>query len=642
MTLEDSWQRKRTFTAVFYAIDKQGPELVLGLPGLKQLSIVVDYGKSSWRYGFESSSFELNSAKEFSKALAEGAPLYAVMAKPIAPSHERQSVRVDALREGVDPNTGETLTVPEEFVEFQDQFSKELAKGLATHKDCDHAIDIENNEPPYGPLYNLSNTELVTLRDYLDDALAKGWIRHSVSPAGAPVMFVPKKDGSLRLCVDYRGLNKITRKNRHPLPLITQVLDQLSGSAYFTKLDLKDAYHRIRIREGDEWKTAFRTRYGHFEYMVMPFGLANAPATFQAYINKALAGIVDVSCVVYLDDILIFSKDRTTHVNHVKEVLRRLRKFDLYANLKKCEFFVQKVEYLGFIVSVDGIEMDSRRVDTIRDWPELKSFKDIQIFLGFANFYRRFIHRYSQITIPLTDMLRGMQADVKKGPFIPTDDATAAFRRLKDAFQSAPILVHFDPELLIRLETDASDFGVAGIISQLQSNNQWHPVAFYSRKMIPAERNYETHDQELLAIVMCFKHWRHYLEGSLHPIEILTDHNNLKGFMNVQVLSGRQARWAMKIAAFDFVIKHRAGNLNPADAPSRRPDYQSINTEVTRLLPTLQKKLSMIDSLSANVTPRVRALCAAVSRGLCSNNASSGTEPLENLEDETSRSTSPL
>ena len=233
---------------------------------------------------------------------------------------------------------------------------------------------MDGKDPPYGPLYNLSNTELKVLREYLDDALAKGWIRHSVSPAGAPILFVPKKDGGLRLCVDYQGLNQVTIKNRHPLPLISETLDRLSGAKVFSKLDLKDAYHCIRICKGDEWKTAFRTQYGHFEYMVMPFGLANAPATFQAYINKALAGLVDIFCVVYLDDILIYSKSIDDHKEHVMQILERLRTFQLYANPKKCEFSTTKVEFLGFIILTDGISMDPRRVEAIRDWPVPKSF----------------------------------------------------------------------------------------------------------------------------------------------------------------------------------------------------------------------------------------------------------------------------
>jgi len=281
----------------------------------------------------------------------------------------------------------------------------------------EHAIELEGGEPPYGPIYHLSEKELKVLREYLEDSLKKGWIRHSTSPAGAPILFVPKKDKELRLCVDYRGLNKLTIKNRYPLPLICEILDRLAGAKVYTKLDLKDAYHRIRIRRGDEWKTAFRTRYGHFEYQVLPFGLANAPATFQAYINLALAGYLDDFCVVYLDDILIYSKSEKEHRYHVSKVLERLRRYKLYAKLSKCQFAVATVEFLGFVLSPEGIAMEKSRVETVEDWPQPKTFRELQVFLGFANFYRRFIRNYSRIAAPLTNLLKGSQSGRKTGPF---------------------------------------------------------------------------------------------------------------------------------------------------------------------------------------------------------------------------------
>ena len=265
-------------------------------------------------------------------------------------------------------------------------------------------------------MYNLSVKELAVLKDYLETAEANGWIRRSASEAGAPILFVPKKDGSLRLCVDYRGLNEVTIKNRHPLPLISETLDRLGQATVFSKLDLKDAYHRIPIKRGDKWKTAFCTRYGHYEYLVMPFGLTNAPTTFQAYINRALAGLVDVTCVVYLDDILIYSNSREEHVRHVCKVLARLHKFALYGSIKKCEFFTQEVEFLGFIVSTAGVAMDPRRVSAVADWPTPKTFHDVQSFLGFANFYRRFIKHYSKVVSPLTALMKGSKNGRKAGP----------------------------------------------------------------------------------------------------------------------------------------------------------------------------------------------------------------------------------
>ena len=606
--LRDSWAREKRSQHVFYAIDKDGPPIVLGLPALTDEKIKMDMADRTWRFGVDEHAHELLSPDKFASSLKGERAVYALIISTVGnpPSQPRVGA---AGAEGLHiKGAAATPALPKQLEEYSDVFSTEEAGKLPSHEGRDHAIET-TAEPPFGPLYNLSNTELAALRSYLDDALAKGWIQHSTSPAGAPILFVPKKDGGLRLCVDYRGLNKVTVKNRHPLPLISETLDRLNGAKHFTKLDLKDAYHRIRIRKGDEWKTAFRTRYGHFEYMVMPFGLTNAPATFQAYINKSLIGLIDHFCVVYLDDILIYSDSISEHIDHVKQVLKRLRQASLFVSLKKCEFFTTEVEFLGFIVSIDGVTMDQRRVTAIQDWPKPKSFHDVQVFLGFVNFYRRFIHHYSQIAGPLTGLLKGSEKGKKSGPFEWPDDAEDAFDKLRHAFTVAPLLRHFDLQLPIRIETDASEYALAGILTQLQDfNKQWHPVAFHSRKMIDAERNYETHDQELLAIVTMFKHWRHYLEGANHPVEVLTDHNNLKYFMGQPSLNGRQARWAMKLSSFDFFISHRSGKTNPADAPSRRPDYKDENQTINKLLPTLQQKLATISSLA---NPILTAVCAA-------------------------------
>ena len=576
----DSWGQEREVEHTFYALDMDGPPILLGLPALAPDNIHVEFGTRQWRWGIASEAFSIESAEDFVKSINNQPAVYAVVTS-IVPLE----------------NTVETTSVPIEVADYADIFDNANASKLPMFKSGDHAIET-SSDPPYGPIYNLSANELKILREYLDDALAKGWIKHSTSPAGSPILFVPKKDGGLRLCVDYRGLNKVTIKNRHPLPLITEILDRLSGAKVFSKLDLKDAYHRLRIREGDEWKTAFRTRYGHFEYMVMPFGLANAPATFQAYINRALTGFVDFFCVVYLDDILIYSDSMEKHWDHVRQILERLRKFELFANLKKCRFCTTEVEFLGFIVSTEGVKMDPARVATIADWPPPQdNYREVQVFLGFANFYRRFIHRYSRIAGPLTDLLKGSKGGKKPGPLVMTDAATKAFYQLRDAFLGAPILRHFEPALKIRVETDASGFALAGILSQLFEDQKWHPIAFWSRKMMPAEQNYETHDQELLAIVMAFKQWRHYVEGAANPVEVLTDHNNLKGFMNVKSLNGRQARWAMKLAPYDFTISHRSGKSNPADAPSRRPDYEAEKQVMNTLLPTLQQKLATVNAV---------------------------------------------
>jgi hypothetical protein len=481
----------------------------------------------------------------------------------------------------------ETTSLPPEYSDFADVASEDDSKELAAHSRNDLAINVAEGEvPPYQPLYGLSEAELVVLRKYLAEFMQRGWIRRSKSPAGAPILFAKKKDGSLRLCVDYRGLNKVTVKNRHPLPLIAESLERLAQAKIYTKLDIRDAYHRIRIKEGDEWKTAFRTRYGHFEYMVMPFGLTNAPAQFQAYMNEALAGLVDVTCIVYLDDILIFSNSKEEHTEHVREVLDRLRKAKLYVKLSKCEWNTDRTEYLGYVVTPEGVSINPERVKTIQDWPLLTSVRDIRVFVGFMNYYRRFIEGFSRIVLPLTSLTKKEPGQARGGPAMRreesvtlklSEEAKRAFQNLKDSFLKIPILAHFEREKETRLEVDASGGAISGILSQnspeLDGKAQWRPVDFFSRKLIQAEYNYDTHDQELLAIVSSVKHWRHYLQG-IH-FDILTDHMNLKWFMDTKSLNHRQVRSYLVLSQYDFTLTHRPGITNPADGPSRRPDYMA-------------------------------------------------------------------
>ncbi len=302
------------------------------------------------------------------------------------------------------------LDVPPDYADLLDVFSKEKANELPAHGLQDHSIELDGGQPPWGPLYNLNCAELATLRDYIAENLDKGFIQRSTSSAGAPVLFVKKKDGSLRLCVDYRGLNKVSKKNRYPLPLISEALDRLGSAKIYTKLDIRSAYNLIRIKEDDEWKTAFRTCYSHFEYKVMPFGLANAPATFQSYINDALRQNLDLFCIAYLDDIIIYSEDDEEHTQHVRWVLTQLLKHGLYVKLEKCQFNTHEVNFVGYKISPAGISMEPSRVQAILDWPEPASFKDIQVFIGFANFYRRFICSFSAIAAPLTNMLKGRES----------------------------------------------------------------------------------------------------------------------------------------------------------------------------------------------------------------------------------------
>lgn len=579
----DSARKLRTFDIMFHIIDIAPTQYqaILGQPWLGQADPDILLSTGRWRWRHQDPKTMVEKPTKFLYSMKDN-PVLLVMYKP----------EIGSVTEPV---------LPRQYEAWTNVFSEEGAAQLPGEAVTHEIPTMEGKMPPWGPLYSLSQHELKTLREYLDKMLQRGWIRPSQSSAGAPVLFVRKPDGSLRLCVDYRGLNAITVKNRYPLPRIDELMDRLVNAQYFTKLDLRDAYHRIRIKRGDEWKTAFRTRYGHFEYMVMPFGLTNAPATFQSYINTAMEGILDDFCVVYLDDILIYSSTEEEHERHVKEVLERLRNHNLYAKLSKCEFHRTEVKFLGFIVGRGGVRIDPERSRTVTDWPEPKTYHDVQVFLGFTNYFRQFIPQYARITQPLTNLLKGMVRGRKKGPFEFPEKAREAFKEIKAMFTQPPVLRHFDPERPILLITGASGYAIAGILAQLEiektparrERKRWRPVAFYSRQLHGAEQRYEVHDQELLAIVECFKEWRHYLEGSPHSIRVQTDHNNLRYFFKTKVLNQRQARWAELLAAYDFEIEYRPGRYNPADAPSRRQDYESGDKEHNvGLLPTLQKKLS--------------------------------------------------
>src|SRR3954447_5775091 len=456
--------------------------------------------------------------------------------------------------------------VPREYHDLSKMFSKSEADKLPPHGPYDHKIPLkEGFVPPFGPLYGLSKNELETLHKWLEDNLNRGLIRASSSPAGAPILFVKKKDGTLRLCVDYRGLNEGTIKNRYPLPLIKETLNMLCQAKYYTTLDVRDAYGLVRIAEEDVWKTAFRTRWGLFETLIMPFGLTNAPADFQRYINNALRPFLDHFCTAYLDDVLVFSNTLSEHKRHVRQVLEALEAFGLRLKPEKCLFHKTSVAYLGYIVSRDGIAIDLGKVRAVREWTPCKDLHDVRAFLGFANFYRRFIRGYSGIVRPLTALT---QKGVK---FKWSEECQGAFDELKEAFTTAPVLAHFNPDAEILVETDASDFVSAGVLSQRGKDGVWHPVAFFSKKHIAAECNYEIYDKELMAIVRCFEEWRAQLESAPHPIQVLTDHKNLEYFMTSKLLNRRQARWSEFLSRFDFKIKFRPGKLNTkADALTRR------------------------------------------------------------------------
>jgi hypothetical protein len=490
------------------------------------------------------------------------------------------------LKEG--EKTFEEL-VPEEFRNFADVFSKEASERMPIRKEYDHTIDIEpGKDPGYSKIYPVSPNEQYAVDEYLEENLAKGYIRPSHSNTAAPTFFVKKKDGKLRFVVDYRKLNAITKKDRYPLPLTTHLLDKLTNSKVFTTLDLRWGYNNIRLREGDETKAAFVTNRGLYEPLVMTFGLCNAPATFQRMMNDLFKDLINVCVVIYLDDIMIFSNNRKEHISQVREVLKRLRNNDLFCKPEKCKFFQEQLEYLGFIIGHNYLTMDKGKVTAVTEWPTPKKVKDIQSFLGFANFYRRFIQDFSGMAKPITKLLRKTQK------WNWGEEQDQAFTAIKEAFTKSPILAMPNMNEPFIIECDASDFATGGILSQKGNDGRIHPIAFRSSAMNSAERNYEIFDKELLSIIRALEDWRHYLEGAEHPITILSDHQNLLYFSTARQLSRRQARWSIFLTRFNYKIEHRPGRLGgKPDRLSRRTDHKpeegKDNSETMVLKPEVFK-----------------------------------------------------
>ncbi|GBG83937.1 hypothetical protein CBR_g37809 [Chara braunii] len=401
--------------------------------------------------------------------------------------------------------------------------------------------------------------ELDELRRQLKELVEKGWIRPSVSPYGSPVLFVPKKkEGTLRMCIDYRGLNAITVKNREPLPGIDDLLDRVQGCRYFSKIDLKSGYHQIAIRPQDQHKTAFQTRYGLYEFVVMPFGLCNAPGTFEHAMNQIFHNYLDKFVIVYLDDILIFSKTVKEHVAHLDKVLSLLRQHKFKINGEKCEFGRTRVLYLGHEISAERLELDDAKVASIRDWPSPRSVTEMRSFLGMTGYYRNFVKNYSIVVAPLTDLTR------LDTPWEWTGRCEAAFRHLKHALMHHEVLKLPDPDKPFVVTTDASQYGIGAVLAQ-QEGKKLRSVEYTSKKM-------STYEKELYAIYKALTHWRHYLLGRFFYVR--TDHQTLKWMKTQPVLSDALNRWIEVIEQYDFEPQYIKGEYNKVvDALSRRPDF---------------------------------------------------------------------
>nr|KYP35801.1 Retrovirus-related Pol polyprotein from transposon 17.6 [Cajanus cajan] len=411
---------------------------------------------------------------------------------------------------------------------------------LPPTREVEFSIDLV---PGTGPIsiapYKMSPVELVELKKQIEELLEKGFVRPSVSPWGAPVLLVKKKDGSMRLCVDYRQLNKVTIKNKYPLPRIDDLMDHLVGASVFSKIDLRSGYHQIRVKGEDVPKTTFRTRYGHYEYLVMPFGVTNAPTIFMDYMNQIFHLYLDKFVVVFIDDILVYSKNKEEHEEHLKVVLQTLRERQLYAKLSKYDFWLEEVSFLGHVISSGGIAVDPSIVEAVLKWETPKSISEIRIFLALAGYYRRFIEGFSKLALPLTSLTR------KGVVFVWDSKCENSFRDLKEKLTSAPVLVLPDLSKTFVVYCDASKMGLGEVLM-----HEGKVVSYASRQLKIHEKNYPTHDLKLEAVIFTLKIWRHYLYGS--KFEVFSDHKSLRCLFDQKELNMRQRKWLKFLKDYDF------------------------------------------------------------------------------------------
>jgi len=467
----------------------------------------------------------------------------------------------------------ESNLVPPELEEMLQEFSDVLSglpDELPPIRASDHRIElVPGSTPPVSRIYPLSGAQLAELRAQLQELLERGFIRPSTSPYGSPILFVPKKDGGWRLCVDYRAINRITIKNSHPLPRIDEMFEQLHGSAVYSKLDLASGYHQIRMHEDSVEKTAFKTKYGHYEYVVMPFGLTNAPATFQCVMNSILAPYLDRFVVVYLDDILIYSRNQEEHLEHLRIILQLLREHKFYCKRSKCLFGVSQVEYLGHLLTPQGVQVDPKKVHAMVAWPTPTNVHELRSFMGLLQYYSSFIPHFADVAFPLTELFK------KDTPWVWASAHETAFCELKRLVSTPPCLIMPSLELPFVVHVDASGFAIGCVLQQDQGAGL-QPIAFESRKLQPAERHLAPYDRELIALTHALLKWKHLLLGAQFTIH--TDQQALKYLLTAPTRTSRQERWLTEIMRFMPDIKYVKGTDNVvADALSRRVDLAALH-----------------------------------------------------------------
>lgn len=561
--------------------------LIVGEDFLEQYGCILDYGARTLTVKYNHKTVTLNCKKTDSKPNPSTEPKRFLNATQVRrafrkaercflfvlkPEDTTESAAINGTEDKFDKVLPKDMIHREQVLQIlrnhSTLFSDEMVAFKVFEKHRDVPIEVIPLQPnarvPLRPLFRYSPKELEEMKRQVTQLLELGYIDPSTSPYGAPVLFVLKKDGSLRMCIDYRALNQATISNAYPLPRIDDLLDQLSGSHYFTSLDLTAGYHQLPLCPSDIEKTAFRTPFGTYQYKVLPFGLKNAPSVFQRTMNKLLHKYIGKCVLVYLDDILIYSPTAELHLQHLTEILDLLQANKFFCKLKKCTFFAKELKYLGYIVNEQGIKPDPAKVEAILKWQPPKNIHELRQFLGMTNQFHRFIQGYATLTLPFNHLLSSKAG--AWGEEVWTSELLQAFELLKKQLTEYPVLVLPDFKKPFVLIADASDFAMGAMLMQ-----DGHPVAYISKAFHGPEKNYTQTEKELLAVVYAAKTWRCYLEGGL--VTLVTDHCPNTFFSTQPILSRRQARWSETLSQLNHQWVYKAGKLNVADPLSRNPIF---------------------------------------------------------------------
>ena len=453
-----------------------------------------------------------------------------------------------------------------------------------------HRINTGSEGPIQCPPRRIPQARREDVRRLLREMLNNGIVEPSEGPWSSPIVLAKKKDGTLRFCVDYRKVNTITKRDAYPLPRIDDTLGTLGGFKFFTTMDLASGYWQVEMAPEDRPKTAFSTPEGLYQFRVMPFGLCNAPATFQRLMDRVLGTLKWSSCLVYFDDIIVVGSSFGDHLRHIASVLMKLREAGLKLKPTKCKFFQKQVAFLGHIVSACGIATDPAKTEVIAKWPTPQSRKEVQQFLGLANYYRRFIKNFGTIAKPLHRLTE------KNITFQWTDTCQQAFDNLRKCLMTSPILAHPDWSKSFILDTDASDCGIGAVLSQVNSDASECVIAYASRSLSRQEQRYCVTRRELLAVVEFVKHFREYLLGRRFTLR--TDHGSLVWLKNFKEPEGQLARWLERLEEYDFTVVHRQGSLhNNADALSRIPCRQCGRSSHSKDVPEGSALVGVVNSL---------------------------------------------